>query len=90
MYLIATDIPDEVTDAIYASISKMCCKRKGLNILVDTDTMYILVVLKLCQQEKDAKKKESTSDSTSEEEYTKSKQVAPTNKIVKEKLQKRI
>ena len=57
MYLIGTDIPDEVTDAIYASISKMCCKRKGLNMLVDTDTMYILVVLRLCQQEKMQKKK---------------------------------
>ena len=29
-YLIGTDIPDEVTDAIYASISKICCKTKGL------------------------------------------------------------
>ena len=29
-YLIGTDIPDEVTDAIHASISKICCKTKGL------------------------------------------------------------
>ena len=70
-YLIGTDIPGEVTDAVYASISKMCCKTNGPNMLVDADTLYTLEVLRLCQQEKHIKEKESTSDSTSQEEYTK-------------------
>lgn len=67
-------------------LAKFAAKQKVWNMLVDTDTLHTHVVLRLCQPEKDAREKEWTS----EEEYTKSKQVVPKNKIVKEKFQKPI
>ena len=66
------------------ALAKFAAKQKVSNMFVDTDTLHTHVVLRLCQPEKDAREKEWTS----EEEYTKSKQVVPTNKIVKEKFQK--
>ena len=67
-------------------LAKFAAKQRVWNMLVDTDMLHTHVVLRLCQPEKDAREKEWTS----EEEYTKSKQVVPKNKIVKEKFQKPI